>query len=162
MNQPLAPSILKLLPGNEILIIEALDGQEFIYGDEKVFQSGTDSDFKNLGLNRGSEPTKETVFQIHELTERAVLADIFASLSENFDKLRSTQHQIKRFCVKYPGLLSQNECSTLFPFTMDGKKFVAIVRTLIGGLFVYVRHYKYDRIWHGDCHNFVVVPQLIP
>ena len=163
MNQPLAPSILKLLPSNEILTIEALDGTEFIYGDEKVFRSGIDSAFKSLGLDKGSEATKETQFKVYEQTEDAIFAKMLASLSGDFD-MCSTQHQVKRFCEKYPGpgQLSQNECSTLFPFKNDGRKFVAIVRTLMGGLFAYVRPFDYKIIWHGDCHNFIIVPNLIP
>jgi hypothetical protein len=152
-------SILKLLSGGENLTIEVLDGQEFIHGAKDVFKSGIDDDFKNLRLNRASEATKETSVQVHELAENAIFAKMFTSLSGDLDKLCLTQHQIRRFCVKYPAQLSQSG-ATFFLFKLNGEYFVARVYVYSGGLHAHVIRFEYDRVWSAEYRYRVVVPQF--
>jgi len=153
-------SILKLLSASETLTIESLDGKEFIHGDRKVFKSYIDDDFKNWKLNQASEATKETAVQVHELVEDATFAKMFTSLSGDLDKLCLTQHQIKRFCVKYPGQLSQSG-ATFFLFKLNGEYFVAYVYVHDGGLYVYVNRFEYDFLWDAEYGHRLVVPQAL-
>jgi hypothetical protein len=157
-NKPTAP-ILKLLSHSENLIIEALDGKEFICGDRKVFKSYISDDFKNLKLNQVSEATKEISVQVHELVEDATFAKIFTSLSSDLDKLCLTQHQIKRFCVKYPNQLSRNGV-TFFLFKLNGEYFVAGVHVGSGGLGVCVDRFGRGVLWGAEYCLRIVVPQL--
>ena len=144
----------------ETLIVDKLDGKEFIYGDRKVFKSYIDNDFKNLKLNQASEATKETAVQVHKLAEDATFAKMFTSLSGDLDKLCLTQHQIKRFCVKYPGQLSQG-CATFFLFKLNGEYFVAHVNVRGDGLDVFVYRFEFDRLWDAGCGHRLVVPSQL-
>jgi hypothetical protein len=157
--QKATPSILKLLSTDETLTIEALNGKEFIYGDKKVFKSYIDDDFKNLKLDKASEATKEISVQVHELVENATFAKMFTSLSGDLDKLCLTQHQIKRFCVKYSSQLSQNG-ATFFLFKLNGEYFVARVHVFSDGLHVLVYRFVYGNLWYAESCPRVVVPQL--
>jgi hypothetical protein len=153
-------SILKLLSGDEKLSIEALDGKEFIHGDKKVFPSGIDGDFKNYGLNKSGVATSETAVQVHEMVEDATFAKMFTSLTGNLDKLCFTQHQIKRFCVKYPNWLHQEGYATLFLFKLNGEYFVAYVYVSGAGLYAGVYRFGYDDVWNAEFRYRVVVPQF--
>ena len=144
----------------ETLIVEKLDGKEFIHGDRKVFKSYIDDDFKNWKLNQASEATKETAVQVHELVEDATFAKMFTSLSGDLDKLCLTQHQIKRFCVKYPGQLSQSG-ATFFLFKLNGEYFVANVFVFGDGLCVCVRRFESVNLWGADDGHRLVVPSQL-
>ncbi|MDD5528387.1 MAG: hypothetical protein PHO56_05490 [Patescibacteria group bacterium] len=157
-DKKVAP-ILKFLSGDEKLVIEALDGKKFIYGDKKVFESDIDSDFENYGLKKAGVATPETAVRVYEMVEDAVFAKMFTSLSGDLDKLCLTQHQIKRFCVKYSNWLCRGY-STFFLFKMNGEYFVASVRVSAGGLSAHVNRFKYDDVWLAECRRRVVVPQL--
>ncbi|MDD4902842.1 MAG: hypothetical protein PHE24_06990 [Patescibacteria group bacterium] len=155
-----AKKILRLISGGEILTIEGLDGQEYIGGAKEVFKGYIDDDFKNYGLNQAGDATPETAVQVHELIEDASFAKMFTSLTSDLDKLCLTQHQIKRFCVKYPNWLRQEGYATFFLLKMNGEYFVALVYVSSDGLFVYVRRFERDDVWFAEYRYRLVVPQL--
>jgi hypothetical protein len=151
--------VLKLLSLGETSSIEACDGQRTIAGAKDVFESGIDDDFKRLGLDKAGEATPETAVQVYELIGNATFVKMFTSLTNDLDKLCLTQDQIIRFCVKYPGQLSQIS-ATFFLFKMNGGYFVASVHVGSGGLGVGVRRFEYDVVWNAECRHRLVVPQL--
>ncbi|MDD4902792.1 MAG: hypothetical protein PHE24_06720 [Patescibacteria group bacterium] len=152
-------SILKLLSFGEASIIEACDGQRTIASAKDVFKSGIDNNFKNWDLDKASDATPETAVQAHELIENATFVKMFTSLISDLDKLCLTQDQIIRFCVKYPGQLSQSG-ATFFLFKMNGEYFVARVRVRSDGLSVYVHRFGYASVWRAESRYRLVVPQL--
>jgi hypothetical protein len=158
-NKPV--SISKLLSAGETLKIEKLDGKRFIGGAKQVFKSYIDGDFKGWDLNKTAEATEEISVQVHELIGDAIFAKMFTSLTGDLDKLCLTQDQIISFCEKYPSWLRQEGCATFFLFKMNGEYFVAYVFVFSDGLYVYVHHLGYDRVWDGECRHRVVVPQSL-
>jgi hypothetical protein len=132
-----------LISVGEKLTIETLDGKEFIYGAKDVFNFHIDEDYKKWNLDRASVPTKEVSMQAHELAGNSTFVKIFTSLSlsSDFDKLCPTQHQIKRFCQKYPNKLSKSG-ATIFPFNLNEDYFLARVFVCYAGLYIDVHRFE--------------------
>ena len=153
------PQIFKLLSKDQSLVIEAVDGTKTLANAKDVFKSGIDFDFKNWGTNKPGNATKEMAVQVYEMTENATFPQMFGSLGTNLDKLCFSQHQIKTFCKKYPNWLCA-DYATFFPFKVEDHFFVACVRVVSDGLFVFVRRFESGFVWLAGCRHRVVVPQL--
>jgi len=132
---------LKPLVFDENLIIEALDGKVTIVKAKKVFKAGIDSDFKNWGLDKPGEATKEVYVDGCAIIEDSKFDHISASPSDDLDKLCFTQAQIIRLCKKYPRQFGQEGGVTSFLFKVDNKYFIAGVRVRFNGLDVGVRRF---------------------
>lgn len=156
------PSITQLISSNEKLMIEALDGKEYIFNAKKIFKSYIDSDFKNLGLNQSDSVTAETLVDVSEIVENATFTQIFTSITTDLDKLVLTQNQIIRFCEKHPTWLRQDGYGTFFLIKENNEYFVVRVYVHSDSLGVYVLRLESDDVWGGECRRRVVSPQLIP
>jgi len=156
------PSILKLISGGEKIMIEALDGKEYISNARKTFKSGIDRDFENWGLNQAGPATAETLLDVHEMIGDGNFVRIFTDITSDLDKLVMTQNQIIRFCEKHPTWLRQEGYATFFLTKINGEYLVVYVLVHVGGLYVNVSRLESANVWGGACRNRVVSPQLMP
>jgi hypothetical protein len=159
-NQPKNP-FLRLISGNESLIIKALTGKLTIAEAKKTFKSYIDLDFKNWNLNKAGQKTGQIPkTDVYELVADATFVQMFGSLSDNLDKLVMSQSQIIEFCEKYPTWLRQDGYATFFLIKEDGKYFVVSVRVGGVGLSVDVDRFEDDYVWGAERRRRLVVPQL--
>jgi hypothetical protein len=154
-------SILRLISGEETLVLDPTDGKETISEAGDVFTGYIDPDFKSWGADEPSGPTPETPVQVHEMVQDATFAQMFASLGVDKERLCVTQAQIKQFCQKHRTWLRTDGYATFFLFKSKGKFFVAHVHFDGGGrLKVHVHRFEHDNVWSGVRQHRVVVPQL--
>jgi len=153
-------SILRLISGNEQIMIEASDGKATIANAKNTFKSFIDADFKNWGLNTSGSATPEMLLDVHEITENANFAQIFTGLNSDLDKLVMTQAQIIRFCEKHPTWLRQGGYSTFFLIKENNEYFVVHVYVHSGGLHVDVSRFENGIVWGAGYLHRLVAPQL--
>lgn len=153
--------IVRCISVNEKLMIEALDGQEYISDAKKVFKSYIDGDFKNWGLNQAGPATAETLVNVSEMVKDATFTQIFTDITPDLDKLLFTQAQIINFCEKHPTWLRQEGYGTFFLTKVGDKYFVVSVGVDSDGLEVRVCRLGRDGIWAAEYRHRVVSPQLI-
>ncbi len=155
---------LKLLSGDEEIIINACDGRETIASATDVFPSGTSFDFRDLLSKTNScASTNIAPVQVYEMTQEATLLQLFNSLSTSTDlnDLCLTQHQIKLFCKDCSNWLLKGGCGTFFLFKIDGVILVALVFMFSDGLFIAVYDIECKFVWDiKNSHRRVVVPKL--
>lgn len=161
-NEKKSALILRVISGNEKLMIEALDGKAYISDAKKTFKSGIDGDFKNWGLNQSCPATAETLLDVSEMTSDGTFVQIFTDISSDLEKLVMTQAQIIRFCEKHPTWLRQEGYATFFLTKVNGEYFVVLVFVSSDGLHVFVFRLEYVTVWYGAFRLRVVSPQLIP
>jgi len=159
MNKANSFNVLRLISGNEKIMIEALDGQATIANAKNIFKSFIDTDFKNWGLNNPSSATGETLLDIHEMVRDATFNQMFNSLNTDLDKLVMTQAQIIRFCEKHPTWFRQGGLGTFFLIKENSEYFVVLVGVYSDGLLVNVYRFGYDYVWRAEYRPRLVVPQ---
>jgi len=139
-------------PGDETLMLDALDGKETFIDD----------DFKEWGTDKSSIATKEQAVVVHELVKNATFAQMFDSLGTDLDKLCLTQAQIINFCKKYPEWLRKIEKATFFLFKVEDQFFIAHVRVFSdNSLYVFVYRFGNVLVWRAGQSLGLVVPQLV-
>jgi len=153
-------SIVRLISGGEKIMIEALDGKEYISDAKKTFRSFISGDFKNLGLNQSGPATAEVLLDVHEMVSNGNFVQIFTDISNHLDKLVMTQSQIIRFCEKHPTWLRREGYATLFLTKVNGEYLVVYVFVSDGGLDVLVSRLGDAYVWRGEVCHRVVSPQL--
>jgi len=158
----MAKNILRLISGGEKLMIESLDGKATIANAKGTFPSGIDSDFKNWKLNNAGQATGEVLMDVHEMTGDGTFVQIFSAITPDLEKIVMSQHQVIRFCEKYPTWLRQDGYGTFFLIKENGEYFVVNVRVLSDGLNANVNRLADDNVWHGEFRHRVVAPQLMP
>ncbi|MBI3255839.1 MAG: hypothetical protein HYZ63_02610 [Candidatus Andersenbacteria bacterium] len=160
-EKPKPQSILRLISGEERLMLDPTDGKETIPNAKAVFPAHIDSDFRNWEADETSEPTGETRVAVYEMVQDAKFEAMFTSLSAEKETLCLTHSQIIGFVKKYRNWLRTDGYATFFLFRSHGKFFVAYVCfDDCGPLEVGVFRFEYDRVWSGDYRHRVVVPQL--
>jgi len=156
------PSILKLIPGGEKLIIEALGGKAYISNAKEIFKSYIDEDFKNWGLDQPEPATPETLLNISEMISDGTFVQIFTGITNNLDKIIMTQAQIIRFYEKYLSWFSQED-NAAFCLTKVGREYFVVGALYYSdGLGVDVYRLDYDHVFYSKYRHRVVSPQLIP
>lgn len=154
-------SILRLISGEETLVLDPTDGKETIPEAKVVFPAYIDSDFQNWGADEASGPTSETPVAVYEMVRDAKFETMFNSLGTEKEKLCLTQSQIIGFVKKYRNWLRTEGYATFFLFQSKGKFFVANVYFDGNGrLGVIVNRFAYDYVWGAECRHRVVFPQL--
>ncbi|MFA5934617.1 MAG: hypothetical protein WC827_01900 [Candidatus Paceibacterota bacterium] len=152
---------LKLISGDETIIIGETDGTDTIALARDVFTGWVDPDFVNYGTDVKGQPTKETKVQVLEMIKDGNLAQIFGGFGENLDRLCLSQSQIIRFVKDHSKwLLTGSNHGTFFLFKVQGEFFIADVllgESIIG---VDARHLLDGVVWDADRRRRVVVPQL--
>jgi hypothetical protein len=141
----------------EVVDLEACDGKVDESLIDRVFR-WTSLQFRELMVVAGLA-TPRTKIAVYEIIKDGQFADIFGSLSGNFNDLRLTQAQIVKFCKNYPRSLNQMD-GTFLPFIGNCKNFVAGVGVRSGGLNVAVYCLEDDYVWSGESRDRVVVPQF--
>ena len=165
--------ILRLISGDQNLILKALDGSRLIYQAKKTFKSFIDSDFINWGLNKSGIATLEIPVKVDEIIGDGTFMNIFSSLPGTWNQKWLSQNQIIEFCETLPHWLRQERNATMFLCKIDENKpinenkpqdnlVVVYVSVSSDGLDVYVHRLEYDYVWGGGYRPRVVSPQLIP
>jgi hypothetical protein len=117
---------LRLLSGNEPLVLRPTDGQETLAQAAEVFRY-IDRNFEHWNCNTAGLPTKETLVQVYEMVRDSTLQEMFGSFGLPLDSLVLTQAQIKQFTMLYPDWLKRSGNGTFFLFKVGGEFFVSAV-----------------------------------
>ena len=151
---------LKLISGNELLMLDATDGTEILADASDVFVY-IDSDFRNWNADEKGPATDAAPVRVYEMIRDGTHAQMFGSLSSDVRKQCLTQAQIKGFIKKYRKWLRKDGYVTLFLFESRGHFFVASVDVRSRGrLYVYVGRFENDYVWLAGYRHRLVVPQL--
>jgi hypothetical protein len=149
---------LKLVSGNEMLIIGATDGKEIIVSANDLFTAGIDDCFRAWHADETDMPTEDTAVAVYELIDDGEFSEIFGSLPLDVGKLCLTQSQIIGFVKKYRHWLY---CKTFFLFRSNGNFFVAIVHLRSDSdICVRVRKFGDCDTWFSRYKRHFVVPQV--
>ena len=154
-----AEVFLKLISGDETIVLDAVDGKEVLANAKDIF-AYIDSNFNNWGAEKPGQPTGKTPVKIYEMAKDANFSQMFGSLSADARKLCLTQAQIKGFVKKYRNWLRADGYATFFLFESNGQFFVADVDVCSVGLYVLVHEFEDGHVWNADYRHRVVVPQL--
>lgn len=153
--------ILKLLSGEENLLIDSCDGKAILRTAIKTFSSGI-----NFGLweiQGYSKPTEPITVDVYDILGKNTIKEIVNSLTDDLSKVCLTPQQIIQFCDKYPEWLAELpdlDCLTLFLFKNNDQFFIADVRVR-SGLYLYVNGYSGDSIFDSrKIPHRLVVPKL--
>ena len=152
---------LKLISGNEPLILDACDGTQTL-ADAKDMFTLISLDFRNCGADEKGPTTEETAVDVYKMTENATFLQMFGSLRSDVRKLCLSQHQIKMFIKKYRKWLQAEGHTTFFLFKSNNNLFVAGVNFFCSNDSLRVDVYQFESlcIWYAEyCHR-VVVPHL--
>ncbi|MFH1820540.1 MAG: hypothetical protein ABH805_01350 [Candidatus Nealsonbacteria bacterium] len=151
---------LKLISGDEILSLDAVDGTETLANAKDVFNY-IDSDLKNWGVDEEGPSTEKTIVDVYEMVKDATFSQMFGELNVDMRKLCLTQHQIKKFVEKHRKWLRTDGYGTFFLFESKGNFFVAFTFvTSFGELGVRVNQFEYSDVWCAELRPRVVVSQL--
>jgi hypothetical protein len=92
---------LRLLSGNEPLMLEPTDGWETLGQATDVFRY-IDRNFEGWNSNVVGPQTEETAVQVYELIRNSTFQEMFGGFGMALDCLAFTQAQIKQFAKRYP------------------------------------------------------------
>lgn len=166
------PRILRLISGDEVLVLKALDGSRLIYKATKTFKS-IDPDFVGFGINKPGIATLPTLIQIHEIISGGTFINIFRCLPGTWNQKWVSQDQVIEFCETLSKWLGQGEKNTLFLVKKDENKpiddnhpednlAVVGVCVLFDSLNVSVFHFRNNHYWHRELRYNVVSREIIP
>jgi len=148
---------LKLLSGNDRLLLSPTDGQETIGQATELFRY-IDRNFEHWNCNTVGLPTKETVVQVYEIFKDSTFRELFGSFGIPIDSLVLTQAQIKQFATLYPNWLKKGGNGTFFLFMVGTEFFVSAVYFFSDGrLGVRVRRLTLERVLRAQKRHRLVV-----
>jgi hypothetical protein len=151
---------LRLLSGNELLVLRPTDGQETLAQATEVFRY-IDRNFEHWNCNKAGLPTKETVVQVYEMVRDSTLQEMFRSFGIPIDFLALTQAQIKQFTMLYPNWLKRDGNGTFFLFKVAGEFFVSALYFFSDGrVGVRVRRLTLERVFRAQKRHRLVVKSL--
>ncbi len=146
--------ILKLISGNEQLIIDAADGTEIVAGASEV------CDLCIGGADKQGETAGEIAVDVFEMQKDANFAQMAASLSSNVEDLRLTWAQIVGFARKHSVWLRKDGFATFFIFKSHGQ-FSVLNAFFFGDVLMwYIYPLDFPLVWRADSRPRVVVPKL--
>ena len=152
-------SILRLISGNESIIIRATSGEKTIASATDIFFWGIDPDFTNWGLDVLGQATLDTPVQVYEMTEDGNFKTIFGSLGRDLNKLCLTQEQIIAFVQDYKNWLRTEGDATFFLFKVGNEFFVARVHLSTGDKpHVNVRRFSSAYVWNTTAWDTTFLP----
>jgi len=153
---------LNIISGEKEFVIEALDGTATIVQARDTFKSFVDSSFKQWGLDQPGRITNETIMDIYEIVGQGLFPEVFARLTTNLDMAMVTQHQIVKFCERYPMLFHQNGYCYFFLIKEAQEYFMVYAKNNSSGLFASPDHFDGFAKWpNQDYHRRIIVPRLI-
>jgi hypothetical protein len=121
MNDP-----LRLISGNEQLVLDPADGQETLARATDVFRY-IDSNFEHWSCDVAGSPTKGALVQVYEMVRDGTFQEMFGRRGVPLDRLALTQMQIRQFVKRYPDWLKKGGNGTFFLFKVGNEFFVAAV-----------------------------------
>jgi hypothetical protein len=152
---------LRLLSGNEPLVLGPTDGQEILAQATEVFRY-IDRNFEHWNCNTRGLPTKETVVQVYEMLRDSTLQELFGSFGIPLNSLALTQAQIKQFARLYPNWLKKGGNGTFFPFQVGSEFFVSAVYFFSDGrIGVRVRGLTLERVFRAQKRHRLVVKSRV-
>jgi hypothetical protein len=153
---------LKLISGNDPLVLDPTNGQETLARATDVFRY-VDSNFEHWNCDLAGPPTGETLVQVYEMVRDSTFQEMFGGFGVALDRLALTQAQIKQFARRYPDWLKKGGNGTLFLFKAGGAFFVAAVYFFSDGrLGVRVRSLTLERVFRAmKRHRLVLKHELI-
>lgn len=159
--------MLRLVSKNRSLIIDACDGTKTLMKATKTFKRGIDYGSGNWNCKQISDPTKETEVEIYEQIQEATFIQMFSSLSNNWEDVCLTQHQIEVFCNKHSTWLVKDTVPNLMLFKVEENFLIALVNT---GMYyeeeltlaVKVRWFSIQDIWKIPArgNTRIIVPKI--
>jgi hypothetical protein len=148
---------LKLISGEEPLVLDSDDGQETIAQAGDVFRY-VDSNFKHWRCDVAALPTKETAVQVYEMVRNSTFQELFNGFGVALDSLALTQAQIKQFVKHYGEWLKKGGNGTFFLFKIGDEFFVAAAYFFSDGrLGVRVRGLTLERVFRAQKRHRLVV-----
>ena len=148
---------LRLLSGNEPLVLGPTDGQETLAQATEVFRY-IDRNFERWNCNTAGLPTNETVVQVYEMVTDCTFQEMFDSFGIPIDSFALTQAQIKQFTMLYPNWLKRGGNGTFFLFKVDGEFFVSAVYFFSDGrVGVRLRGLALERVFRAQKRHRLVV-----
>lgn len=153
---------LNRISGEKEFVIESLDGMATIIEARDTFKSFVDASFKQWGLDQPGRITNETIMDVYEIVGQGRFPEVYARLTANLDMAMVTQHQIIRFCERYPMLFHQKGYCYFFLIKEAREYFMVYTKNNSSGLFASLDRFNGFVNWPGkDCHRRIIVPQLI-
>jgi hypothetical protein len=148
---------LRLLSGNELLVLGPTDGQETLAQATSVFRY-IDRNFEHWNCNTVGLPTKETAVQVYEMVRDSTFQEMFGGFGIPIDSLALTQAQIKQFAKLYPNWLKKGGNGTFFLFKVENQFFVSAVYFFSDGrIGVRVRGLTLERVFRAQKRHRLVV-----
>jgi hypothetical protein len=148
---------LKLISGNEPLVLDPTDGQETLARAADVFRY-IDSNFANWNCDVPGPPAKETSVQIYEMVRDSTFQEMFGGFGAALDRLALTQAQIKQFVKRYPDWLKKGGNGTFFLFNAGDEFFVAAMYLFSDGrLGARVRRLTLERVFRAKKRHRLVL-----
>jgi hypothetical protein len=148
---------LKLLSGNDPLLLSPTDGQETLGQATELFRY-IDRNFEHWNCNMVGLPTKETVVQVYEIVRDSTFRELFGSFGVPIDSLALTQAQIKQFATLYPNWLKKGGNGTFSLFKVANEFLVSAVYFFSDGrLGVRVRRLTVERVFRAQKRHRLVV-----
>ena len=149
---------LRLLSGNEPLVLGPTDGQETLAQATEVFRY-IDRNFERWNCcNTAGLPTNETVVQVYEMVRDSTLQEMFGSFARPIDFLALTQAQIKQFARLYPNWLKRGGNGTFFLFKVGSEFFVSAVYFFWDGrIGMRLRGLALERVFRAQKRHRLVV-----
>ena len=152
---------LRLVSGEETLVVGPTDGKRTIAGEDNVFTGHINSDFKSWGLDVKGNPCGPTKVAVHEMIKDGNFQQIFSGLSPDLNSLCLEQDQVLEFVKHRSQWLRTDSYATFFLYKVRGEYFVASV--FFDGysrLRVSAHKLGFGHIWCAGFRHRVVVPQL--
>jgi hypothetical protein len=159
---PTKTSHLKLISGEERIIIDACEGTRTMNTMGKLFPGNIEDDFSNYGLNKPQSATDATSVRVYEITRDGVLAQFFTSFNVGLKSLVFTRDQIITFCEKNSNWLHPSGNATLFLTEENDEFFFVRVWCGVSSRRVNVGRLGRDSVYGASVTYRLVVPQLVP
>lgn len=148
---------LKLISGEESLVLGPIDGQETLPRATDAFRY-IDSNFEHWSCAVAGPPSKETPVQVYEMARDSTFQEMFDGFGVTLDRLALTQAQIKEFVKRYPDWLKKGGNGTFFLFNASDEFFVAVVYLFSDGrLGARVRRLTLERVFRAKKRHRLVL-----
>src|SRR5258708_8358908 len=113
---------LRLLSGDEALMLDQMDGSETLGQATGVFKY-IDRNVERWNCNVVGPPTQETPVRVYEMATDSSFRELFGGFGVALDSLALTQAQIKQFAKYYRDWLKKGGNGTFFLFRV-GNQFI--------------------------------------
>ena len=150
--------LLKLISGNDEIIIEKTSGEKDLESAKDVFTEVM-SIQTNSYKNDQYVPTERTSVSVYEITDFDTASSLFDSLDMNQEKLCLTQHQIREFCISHKNWLAPFGLSTIFLFQVQRRFSIAKVVQGVG-LQLHIMKFESGHYFRKEFGDRVIAPKL--